>query len=106
MDKMPVAPEQRSKVQRDDICFRGIRERRSGEQGGKKRMPITGMPERLKLEEFDQNGHRAAFAQDVRAGLTAVPKRLPCRYFYDAQGSQLFEEICQLPEYYLTRAER
>jgi L-histidine Nalpha-methyltransferase len=69
-------------------------------------MPILGIPARLRLMEFDQNGHRAAFAQDVLAGLTAVPKRLPCRYFYDAQGSQLFEEICGLPEYYLTRAER
>ena len=49
---------------------------------------------------------RAAFARDVRAGLTASPKRLPCCYFYDVQGSRLFEAICELPEYYLTRAER
>jgi L-histidine Nalpha-methyltransferase len=47
-----------------------------------------------------------AFAEDVRAGLTASPKRLHCRYFYDRAGSLLFEEICELPEYYLTRAER
>ena len=46
------------------------------------------------------------FAGDVRAGLTAAPKRLPCRYFYDDEGSRLFERICELPEYYLTRAER
>ncbi len=45
------------------------------------------------------------FAGDVRAGLTATPKRLPCRYFYDAAGSALFEQICELPEYYLPRAE-
>jgi dimethylhistidine N-methyltransferase len=49
---------------------------------------------------------RAAFARDVRAGLTASPKYLSCCYFYDRDGSQLFEEICDLPEYYLTRAER
>lgn len=49
---------------------------------------------------------RAAFARDVRAGLTANPKFLSCCYFYDQEGSQLFEEICALPEYYLTRAER
>ncbi len=49
---------------------------------------------------------RAAFARDVRAGLTASPKRLPCCYFYDDEGSRLFEAICELPEYYLTRAER
>jgi dimethylhistidine N-methyltransferase len=45
------------------------------------------------------------FARDVAAGLNASPKRLPCRYFYDQLGSQLFEAICELPEYYLTRAE-
>lgn len=47
----------------------------------------------------------ASFAEDVRAGLTAQPKTLPPKYFYDALGSQLFEAICLLPEYYLTRAE-
>lgn len=45
------------------------------------------------------------FGRDVAAGLTACPKRLACRYFYDAEGSVLFDAICQLPEYYLTRAE-
>ena len=45
------------------------------------------------------------FADDVRAGLTACPKTLPCTYFYDEAGSNLFERICDLPEYYLTRAE-
>lgn len=44
-------------------------------------------------------------ADSVRAGLSARPKTLPCRFFYDAVGSELFEEICSLPEYYLTRAE-
>jgi dimethylhistidine N-methyltransferase len=48
----------------------------------------------------------AAFAHDVEQGLTADPKRLSCCYFYDPEGSRLFEEICDLPEYYLTRAER
>ncbi len=38
-------------------------------------------------------------------GLTAAEKSLPCRYFYDGTGSQLFEQICVLPEYYLTRVE-
>src|SRR5262249_37016170 len=41
-----------------------------------------------------------------RRGLTAGRKWLPCWYFYDEKGSGLFEEICKLPEYYLTRAER
>ena len=45
-----------------------------------------------------------SFAGEVRAGLTASPKSLPCRFFYDAEGSRLFEAISELPEYYLTRA--
>ncbi len=49
---------------------------------------------------------RAAFARDVRRGLRQTPKALSCRYFYDAAGSRLFEAICDLPEYYLTRTER
>ncbi|MGH3344198.1 MAG: L-histidine N(alpha)-methyltransferase [Carbonactinosporaceae bacterium] len=43
---------------------------------------------------------------DARRGLTAVPKSLPPKWFYDARGSALFEEITRLPEYYPTRAER
>jgi dimethylhistidine N-methyltransferase len=46
-----------------------------------------------------------AFAADVVAGLSAKPKRLPPKYFYDAAGSALFERITQLPEYYPTRSE-
>jgi L-histidine N-alpha-methyltransferase len=45
-------------------------------------------------------------AEDVRSGLTGIPKELPPKYFYDARGSALFEQICELPEYYLTRTER
>jgi dimethylhistidine N-methyltransferase len=44
-------------------------------------------------------------AEDIRRGLTAPAKWLPCKYFYDSAGSALFERICELPEYYLTRAE-
>ena len=47
----------------------------------------------------------AAFAGDVRAGLLAQPKRLPARWFYDALGSALFEAICRLPWYRITRSE-
>jgi dimethylhistidine N-methyltransferase len=47
----------------------------------------------------------AGFAADVIAGLTAKPKRLPPKYFYDAAGSALFERITRLPEYYPTRSE-
>ena len=45
-------------------------------------------------------------AADVRAGLTKPFKELSPRYFYDERGSELFEEITRLPEYYPTRAER
>jgi len=44
-------------------------------------------------------------AADVLVGLAATPKRLPSKYFYDARGSQLFEDITRQPEYYLTRVE-
>jgi dimethylhistidine N-methyltransferase len=61
---------------------------------------------RFAVIEARAGTHLAAFAQDARAGLLGDPKSLPCRYFYDAEGSRLFEAICELPEYYLTRAER
>jgi L-histidine Nalpha-methyltransferase len=47
----------------------------------------------------------AADRDEIRRGLGATPKRLPCRLFYDERGSRLFERICELPEYYLTRTE-
>ncbi len=46
-----------------------------------------------------------SFENDILSGLTASPKRLSSVYFYDEKGSQLFEEICDLDEYYLTRKE-
>ncbi|MFK4226750.1 L-histidine N(alpha)-methyltransferase [Streptomyces sp. NPDC019890] len=48
----------------------------------------------------------AALRSDVLHGLTRTPKELPPKWFYDARGSELFEEITRLPEYYPTRAER
>lgn len=50
-------------------------------------------------------GRPEMFAEAVRRGLKSHPKSLPCHYFYDAEGSRLFERICALPEYYLTRTE-
>jgi dimethylhistidine N-methyltransferase len=46
-----------------------------------------------------------SFLEDVIAGLSLPQKTLPPKYFYDAAGSKLFEKICRLPEYYLTRME-
>jgi L-histidine N-alpha-methyltransferase len=47
-----------------------------------------------------------ALAEDVRRGMLTPPRALPPKWFYDDLGSRLFDEICDLPEYYLTRAER
>jgi len=47
-----------------------------------------------------------ALRADAEHGLTSTPKWLPPKWFYDARGSELFEDITRLPEYYPTRAER
>jgi dimethylhistidine N-methyltransferase len=60
---------------------------------------------RLSILNLTDEVVRPALAEDVRRGLTAEPKFLLPKYFYDELGSQLFEAICLLPEYYLTRAE-
>ena len=45
------------------------------------------------------------FSRDLVSGLRRKPKEIPCKYFYDARGSELFDRICRLPEYYQTRTE-
>jgi L-histidine N-alpha-methyltransferase len=55
---------------------------------------------------LDESDLARSLRDDVRAGLTAPAKWLPPKWFYDARGSELFEEITRLPEYYPTRAER
>ncbi|MFQ5876655.1 MAG: L-histidine N(alpha)-methyltransferase [Acidobacteriota bacterium] len=61
----------------------------------------------LDLSELrDPDQPRQIFALDVLMGLSARPKRLPSRYFYDDEGSRIFQRITELPEYYLTGAER
>ncbi len=61
---------------------------------------------RYTLIHTEAESHLASFGEEVLSGLSGVPKTLPCRFLYDHVGSQLFEEICDLPEYYLTRVER
>ena len=46
-----------------------------------------------------------SFADDVVIGLSSKPKSLPCKYFYDVEGSRLFDQITELDEYYPTRTE-
>jgi L-histidine Nalpha-methyltransferase len=53
----------------------------------------------------DETRFLARMVEDIRRGLTARPRQLPPKYFYDEAGSLLFERITELPEYYLTRAE-
>lgn len=64
---------------------------------------MSAEPLEIYLEEQDLG---RSLREDVRFGLTAEPKWLPPKWFYDARGSHLFEEITRLPEYYPTRAER
>lgn len=59
----------------------------------------------LDFREVSHHDLHNQFRTDVRAGLTADPKWLLPKYLYDELGSQLFEAICLLPEYYLTRSE-
>lgn len=59
----------------------------------------------LRLVEHDADGIDENFRRDVLAGLAQPQKAVPARWFYDERGSQLFEQITQLPEYYPTRAE-
>ena len=57
------------------------------------------------LTLLDYEPDLETFHEDVVNGLNAAPRHLPCKYFYDERGSKLFDEICDLDEYYLTRAE-
>ena len=61
--------------------------------------------EGLALVELDEDGVAKAFRADVLAGLSQPQKAIPARWLYDDAGSELFEAITQLPEYYPTRAE-
>ncbi len=68
-------------------------------------MPAPTRADRLYIHNLVKRDPLAGLAEDVRRGLTREPKRFLPKYFYDELGSQLFDAICLLPEYYLTRAE-
>ena len=59
--------------------------------------------DRLRIDVVDPEAATGHLAADVRAGLQRSQKQLPPKYFYDDRGSELFDAICDLPEYYLTR---
>jgi L-histidine N-alpha-methyltransferase len=58
------------------------------------------------IESHLDGSHERSLADDVLDGLTRPFKELPPKHFYDARGAELFDQICDLPEYYPTRAER
>ena len=64
------------------------------------------LSDRLQWISFPMEMQLVDPGEEVIAGLTRQPKTLPCRYFYDDEGSRLFERITELPEYYLTRTEQ
>ena len=63
-------------------------------------------PADVRIDVYLHDGALATLAEDVRDGLTSKPKTLPPKYFYDSRGSELFEQITRLPEYYPTRMEQ
>ncbi len=54
---------------------------------------------------YDQHPGESTLRDEVIAGFARIPKAIPPKFFYDQRGSRLFDEICDLPEYYLTRTE-
>jgi L-histidine Nalpha-methyltransferase len=60
----------------------------------------------IEIESHLDGSHERSLADDVLDGLTRPFKELPPKHFYDARGAELFDRICDLPEYYPTRAER
>ena len=69
------------------------------------RIRPAGASARFELVQPGRMASLDVLAHEVARGLRSTPKRIPCRFFYDDAGSRIFEEICELPEYYLTRAE-
>jgi dimethylhistidine N-methyltransferase len=63
------------------------------------------VPAAARYSYHDLKPGRASLLEDVIAGLSAPQKALPAKYFYDEVGAELFERICELPEYYPTRTE-
>jgi L-histidine N-alpha-methyltransferase len=60
----------------------------------------------ITIESYLQDGEERSLAEDVLDGLTKPFKELPPKHFYDTRGAELFDRICELPEYYPTRTER
>jgi L-histidine N-alpha-methyltransferase len=68
--------------------------------------PIADADEIIQIDSHLDGSEERSLAEDVLDGLTRPFKELPPKHFYDARGAELFDQICELPEYYPTRAER
>ncbi len=68
--------------------------------------PIVTPEESIQIDSHLDGSQERSLAEDVLDGLTKPFKELPPKHFYDARGAELFDQICELPEYYPTRAER
>jgi uncharacterized SAM-dependent methyltransferase len=66
---------------------------------------VTGAPLQGSVRVTDLGPAATDFLREAVAGLSASPPTLPSKFFYDERGSDLFREICELPEYYITRTE-
>jgi L-histidine N-alpha-methyltransferase len=66
----------------------------------------TGSADPVRIDVHLRDGTLASLAEDVREGLSRYPRELPPKYFYDARGSELFERITELPEYYPSQVEQ
>jgi len=68
--------------------------------------PVVTPEESIRIDSHLDGSQERSLAEDVLDGLTRPFKELPPKHFYDARGAELFDQICELPEYYPTRAER
>jgi L-histidine N-alpha-methyltransferase len=68
--------------------------------------PTAGAEQAIRIDSHLDGAHERSLAEDVLDGLTRPFKELSPKHFYDARGAELFDRICDLPEYYPTRAER
>src|SRR5207248_9305374 len=68
--------------------------------------PVADADETIQIDSHLDGAHERSLAEDVLDGLTRPFKELPPKHFYDSRGAELFDQICELPEYYPTRAER
>jgi L-histidine Nalpha-methyltransferase len=68
--------------------------------------PVVDPERAITIDSYLDEGQERSLADDVLDGLTRPFKELPPKHFYDARGAELFDQICELPEYYPTRTER